>query len=42
MMAKKILILGNIGENFYLRPDKQNPVKIFINDFDENGTMIKL
>ncbi|MBS1597279.1 MAG: VCBS repeat-containing protein [Bacteroidetes bacterium] len=30
------LILGNIGENFYLRPDSANPVKLWINDFDEN------
>ena len=40
--GKEDLILGNIGENFYLRPDKQNPVKIFINDFDENGTIDKI
>jgi len=31
------LILGNIGENFYLHPDSANPVKLWINDFDENG-----
>ena len=33
------LILGNIGENFYLRPDKSKPVKLWMNDFDKSGTM---
>jgi len=32
------LVLGNYGENFYLQPDSANPVKIFINDFDQNNT----
>ena len=31
------LVLGNFGQNFYLRPDKQHPVKLWINDFDMNG-----
>ena len=31
------LILGNIGENFYLRPDKVHPVKLWLNDFDQNN-----
>jgi enediyne biosynthesis protein E4 len=31
------LIIGNIGENFYLRPDKDNPVKLWVADFDNNG-----
>lgn len=31
------LVLGNIGENFYLKPDSTNPVKIWIGDFDKNG-----
>ncbi len=35
--GKMDLILGNIGENFYLRPDSVNPVKLWINDFDQNG-----
>jgi len=35
--GKPDLILGNIGENFYLHPDQQNPVKLWINDFDQNG-----
>ena len=36
------LILGNIGENFYLNPDEQHPVKMWINDFDRNGTIDKV
>jgi enediyne biosynthesis protein E4 len=36
------LVLGNIGENFYLRPDAGNPVKLFINDFDGNGSVEKI
>ena len=30
------LILGNYGHNFYLRPDEQRPVKLWMNDFDMN------
>src|SRR6185437_11114706 len=36
--GKPDLILGNIGENFYLRPDSANPVKLWVSDFDKNGT----
>jgi hypothetical protein len=36
--GKPDLILGNIGENFYLRPDKEHPVKLWLNDFDKSGT----
>ncbi|MBD0332386.1 MAG: VCBS repeat-containing protein, partial [Chitinophagaceae bacterium] len=36
------LVLGNIGENFYLRPDEKNPVKMWISDFDNNGTIEKI
>lgn len=36
------LILGNIGENFYLKPDSADPVKIWMNDFDKNGTEDKI
>ncbi|MDQ6904106.1 MAG: VCBS repeat-containing protein, partial [Bacteroidota bacterium] len=36
------IVLGNIGENFYLQPDLQNPVKLWINDFNNNGTMDKI
>ena len=34
---KTDLIIGNIGENFYLRPEANNPVKMWLNDFDNNG-----
>jgi hypothetical protein len=36
------LVLGTIGENFYLRPDSTRPVKIFINDFEKKGTVDKV
>lgn len=36
------LIVGNIGENFNLHADVENPVKLFINDFDNNGTVEKI
>ena len=36
------LVLGNIGKNFYLQPDQQNPVKIWIKDFDQNGVADKV
>ncbi len=36
--GKTDLIIGNIGENFYLRPNENNPVKLWINDFDQSGT----
>ncbi len=35
--GKNDLVLGNIGENFYLNPDKAHPVKLWLNDFDQNG-----
>jgi enediyne biosynthesis protein E4 len=31
------MMLGNYGDNFYLRPDTANPVKLWMNDFDNNG-----
>lgn len=34
--GKNDLVLGNIGENFYLNPDKDHPVKLWLNDFDQN------
>ncbi|MGK2861559.1 MAG: VCBS repeat-containing protein, partial [Chitinophagaceae bacterium] len=37
--GKMDLVLGNIGENFYLRPDSANPVKIWLNDFDQSGSI---
>ncbi|HZE84994.1 MAG TPA: FG-GAP-like repeat-containing protein, partial [Puia sp.] len=36
------LILGNIGENFYLHPDSTHPVRLWINDFDQNGIPDKI
>ena len=32
------IILGNTGENFYLKPTPEQPVRLWISDFDENGT----
>ncbi|MEP6711433.1 MAG: VCBS repeat-containing protein [Ferruginibacter sp.] len=40
--GKEDLILGNIGENFYLHPDSAHPVKLWINDFNQNGTSDKV
>ena len=36
------LVLGNIGENFYLKANEKNPLKLFMNDFDNNGTTEKI
>ena len=32
-------ILGNQGSNTLYKPTKENPVKMWINDFDNNGTL---
>jgi hypothetical protein len=40
--GKQDLILGNVGENCYLRPGSDHPVKIWINDFDNNGITDKI
>lgn len=40
--GKPDLVLGNIGENFYLQPNIQEPAKLFINDFDKNGAVDKI
>jgi hypothetical protein len=37
--GKDDLVLGNIGENFSLRPDSSRPVKMWLNDFDQNGSI---
>jgi hypothetical protein len=37
--GKQDLLLGNTGDNGYLRPDADHPVKLFLNDFDNNGTV---
>lgn len=36
------LVLGNLGENFYLKANEQQPVKVWIDDFDQNGTLDKV
>ena len=36
------LILGNMGENFYLQSNATHPVKLWIKDFDQNGTIDKI
>jgi len=40
--GKMDLIMGNVGENFYLQPSKESPVKLFVNDFDKNGIKDKV
>jgi enediyne biosynthesis protein E4 len=40
--GKQDLILGNIGENFYLSPKTDSPVKLWMNDYDNNGDLDKL
>jgi len=37
--GRQDLLLGNTGDNGYLRPDADHPVKLFLNDFDNNGTV---
>ena len=36
------MALWNLGENFYLKPSKDSPVKLFLNDFDNNGEKEKI
>lgn len=36
--GKEDLIIGNIGENFYLRPSADKPAKLWLADFDQSGT----
>lgn len=33
------MILGNQGENLHYRPSKDSPMKMWINDYDNNGTI---
>ena len=40
--GKEDLVLGNIGENFYLDPTDNKPAKLWMNDFDKNSEMDKL
>jgi hypothetical protein len=32
------LVIGNTGENFYLQPGQDSPVKLWLSDFDGSGT----
>lgn len=36
------LLLGNIGDNFYLQPSTTAPVHLYVNDFDANGVKEKV
>jgi hypothetical protein len=36
------LVLGNIGDNSFFRPAEQNPIKLWLNDFDNNGSKEKI
>jgi hypothetical protein len=36
------LVLGNLGENFYLKATTENPVKLWLKDFDQNGIVDKM
>jgi hypothetical protein len=36
------LMLGNYGNNFYLHPDEQHPVRLWMNDFDKNTLSDKI
>lgn len=40
--GKTDLVLGNMGENFYLQPDSSRPIKLWINDYDHNGNPEKI
>jgi enediyne biosynthesis protein E4 len=40
--GKQDLILGNIGENFYLNPTAKTPAKLWMNDYDKNGDLDKI
>ena len=36
------LLLGNVGENFYLEATSDKPLYLWINDFDDNGSVEKI
>jgi hypothetical protein len=36
------LVLGNLGNNCYLKANEKNPLKLFISDFDNNGRSDKI
>ena len=35
-------VLGNLGENFYLKPSNKQPVRLWMKDFDGNGIADKI
>lgn len=36
------LVLGNYGRNYYLRPSMEAPAKLWLNDYDDNGSVDKV
>ncbi|MFN3851205.1 MAG: VCBS repeat-containing protein [Spirosomataceae bacterium] len=36
------LVLGNIGDNFMLHANAENPIKLWVSDFDGNGNLDKV
>lgn len=40
--GRQDLLMGNMGENFCLHPNEANPVKLWVADFDQNGTNDKV
>ncbi|MFN8301356.1 MAG: VCBS repeat-containing protein [Saprospiraceae bacterium] len=36
------LILGNLGENFYIKGTAEQPAKLWVEDYDNNGTIEKI
>jgi len=40
--GKTDLIFGNMGQNFYLQPALNKPLKLWVNDFDGNGSIEKI
>jgi len=40
--GKQDLVLGNVGENFYLKPNEKEPVKLWVSDFDHNDHKNKI
>ncbi len=40
--GRQDLVLGNLGENFYLHPRQESPVRLWMKDFDQNGSIDKV
>ncbi len=36
------LLMGNVGDNFYLEASNEEPLFLWINDFDDNGSIEKI